>query len=348
MGPVTVLAFLGWWFFAQWRKANAQGRNQDRDRDRDHARALAQEKKRITVSLPPTLHLSLLVLVPSSKVLMLTWMQFFRFSDSHKSGDRKTFNRLHSPLGTGTGASTDFSKRRSKYRSNPFGITGFRFPGLRANPDHLNQQQQSRMHSESPLRQIDTKEHEHEHEHEREHKRQRSFLDMDLEVEAETEHQHHGIPGLKCLTSPRPLSIGGERRILPIHHGNIGGESPLAELVRYSPHTPHTPYAPHNQHESTYSQPSYVHPSGHEPGHGLGHELGLGHGRDQSYMETFGHRTQLSNSGSGRTGMTAGSGWILGPSQTGIPPVPAPAAAAAAAGSTGYPWPRPSGPGGAL
>lgn len=232
------------------------------------------------------------------------------------------------------GNSTDFSKRSSRYRSNPFGITGFRFPGLRTHPDHLHQQQQqSRMQSESPLKDLGFGSGDKDKDKDNNHKRQRSFLNMDLEVEAEPEH-HHGIPipGLKCLTSPRPLSItGGERRILPIHHGNMGGESPLAELVRYTPHTPHT------QHGSTYSQPSYVHPSqNHE------HEHDQDRDRDQSYMNSFGHRTQLSNSGSGRTGMTgmtAGSGWILGPSQPGIPPAPT---------AVAHPWPRPSGPGGAL
>lgn len=63
MGVVTVLAFLGWWFFAQWRKASAEGRHRDQDRERDHPRALAQEKKRITVCLLPPSHPRLMVLL---------------------------------------------------------------------------------------------------------------------------------------------------------------------------------------------------------------------------------------------------------------------------------------------
>ena len=237
--------------------------------------------------------------------------------------DRKTFNRLNSPLGT----ATNFTARRSRYKSNPFGITGFRFPGLRSqpNPNHnpnpnVNGNSSQQLYDPRMASSQDTKE------KDKEHKRQRSFLDMDVAVEPPhpdpnaNQNQHAGISGLNCFNPPRPLSIsiGGERRIMPIHHSNMGGESPLSELVRYSPH------------DAPYQQTHYQHQHDHE--------------HDQSApFESFGrHRAQLSNSGSGRTGMTAGSGWILGPTQ---PQAVSPSGTAAAAGHT---WPRPSGPGGAV
>lgn len=271
---------------------------------------------------------------------MLTLVQFFRFSDSHtKAGGRKTFNRLNSPLGTGTSTTfTNFSKsqgRKSKYKSNPFGITGFRFPGLRSHPDlprHQEQQQQQQWGDgvESPMTDLKDKD--------GMHRRQRSFLDMDLEVQPEPEHHSTSIPGLalNCLTSPRPVSIAGnaqgERRILPIHHANMGGESPLSELVRYSPHAQTQTQT--QAHESVYSQTSYA------PTAAQGYDRDRDMDQSQSYFESFGHQTQPSYTGSGRTGMTAGSGWILGPSQ--------PVTSAGGGSGTVHPWPRPSGPGGAL
>lgn len=67
-------------------------------------------------------------------------------------------------------------------------------------------------------------------------KRKKSFLDMTVQVESE-----------------------GDRRLMPLNHASMAGESPLTELVRYSPHDP--PISSGREFEDTYGRHHFQRPS---------------------------------------------------------------------------------------